>query len=91
MTDDIQQRIDRLERDKRWWRRVAIGLMISFVVVAISLAMIARTAIMRAHEQELVARMEAERARDEEMRQRDAVEAALMRQQLRIEAEKKKR
>jgi hypothetical protein len=27
MTDDTQQRIEQLEREKRWWKRLAIGLM----------------------------------------------------------------
>jgi hypothetical protein len=33
MSDDTQQRIEQLERDKRWWKRLAIGLAAALVLI----------------------------------------------------------
>jgi hypothetical protein len=70
MTDDIQQRIDRLERDKRWWKRLAIGLMFSFTLVIAAGGFTSATLAVKARRAAEVAYRAAERARQEAQQQR---------------------
>ena len=70
MTDERQQRVDQLERDLRWWKRLAIGLIVAFGLIllvggvsSISLATRARNI---ARQQERTAMEAVMRARETE-------------------------
>jgi ABC-type Fe3+ transport system permease subunit len=67
MIDSAQQRIDQLERDKRWWKRLAIGFMIVVALVliggAITSAAVGAAMSARAREAEREAMNAKERAR----------------------------
>jgi sensor domain CHASE-containing protein len=73
MTDDAQKQIAVLERDKRWWKSLAIGFMsvLAFIVIASGFSFVVLTMRARAEAQ----RAEAE-ARRAEMAIRERVEQA---------------
>src|SRR5262245_34669722 len=53
MTGAMQQRIDRLERDRRWWKRLALGLMAlsgTFLVTGLVTSFNTRVRLMRESE-----------------------------------------
>jgi hypothetical protein len=65
MTDELQQRVDRLESDKRWWKHLAIGFMFAFALM-IAIAGIARVTLgAKARRQAEVAYREAAQARQD--------------------------
>jgi len=74
MTDDIQQRIDRLERDKRWWKRLAIGLLLTLALSITSGLVISVTFATKARRAAEVAYREAERAQQDARQQRQRAE-----------------
>jgi hypothetical protein len=62
MTDSIQQRINQLERDKRWWKRVAIGFMVVFSIILLGGGVTSFTLARQAREQALKAEQLARQA-----------------------------
>jgi uncharacterized protein YjeT (DUF2065 family) len=70
MIDEIQQRISQLERDKRWWKRLALGLVVAFSlilvlggIISISLATRARYMAQKQERAAMEAGMQARKAR----------------------------
>jgi hypothetical protein len=59
MTDGIQHRINQLERDKRWWKRLAIGFIVAFAIILVGGAVTAVTLATQARNQALIAEQRA--------------------------------
>jgi hypothetical protein len=69
MTDNSQQRIDQLERDTRWWKRIAIGFMLTFVLIIAAGGVTSVALTIKARRAAEVAYREAERAQQEARQQ----------------------
>lgn len=84
MTDDAQQRIEQLERDKRFWKRLAVGLMIVFVLTLAGWGVSSIAMTTRARAAEELARQsrnEAEQQRQRAMSEQQRAVDQLLRAQ----------
>jgi hypothetical protein len=59
MTDSTQQRINQLERDKRWWKRLAIGFIAAFAIILVGSGAASLTLARQARNQALLAEQHA--------------------------------